>query len=67
MLTPALRPLGFRLGLVDEKEMEVFYKNQDLIKEGVKTLQATRKEIEKKSMLLSTYLSKARKEISRCL
>ena len=53
-----LRAYGHHLGLISDEELAVFMKDQSLITETVALFQSTRKEIEKKSMLLSTYLSR---------
>ena len=53
-----LRLYGHHLGLISDGELFAFNKDQTLIIETVAMLQSTRKEIEKKSMWLSTYLSR---------
>ncbi len=53
-----LRLYGHHLGLISDEELAVFTKNQSLITETVAMVQSTRKEIEKKSMFLSAYLSR---------
>jgi tRNA uridine 5-carboxymethylaminomethyl modification enzyme len=53
-----LRAYGHHLGLISDDEIAAFNKEQKLITETVAYFQSTRKEIEKKSMFLSAYLSR---------
>ena len=53
-----LRPFGHMLGLIDDKDFEVHQAEQKIIEETVEILQKTRKEVDKKSLLLSTFLSR---------
>jgi tRNA uridine 5-carboxymethylaminomethyl modification enzyme len=53
-----LTPYGYHLGLVSKQEFEQFTLDQQCIDETVALLQTTRKEIDNKSVLLSTFLSR---------
>lgn len=53
-----LRSFGYELGLIDKEEYKSHQEEQKIIKEAVEKLQKTRKEIDQKSLFLSTYLSR---------
>ena len=53
-----LRPFGHQLGLVSDEDFASHQAEQTIIGETVAKLQKTRKEIDNKSLLLSTYLSR---------
>ncbi|MCH9811703.1 tRNA uridine-5-carboxymethylaminomethyl(34) synthesis enzyme MnmG [bacterium] len=59
-----LRPFGYELRLISQEMFDKHREEQKVIEETVELLQKTRKEIENKSLLLSTFL--ARPETSYC-
>lgn len=56
-----LTPIGHSLGLISDKDYQKFLKEQEIIEQTVALLNNTRKEVEMKSLFLSTYLARPEK------
>lgn len=53
-----LTPIGHNLGLISDETFETFTQTQREINSAIRILKSTRKEVDGKSLMLSTYLSR---------